>query len=204
MEAKQLIDVLKGLDPKNDEHWTADGLPRLAAVGPDVTRAQVVAVAPLFTRTEPRIEPVPTVDEVPPTPPKPPVEPDLISTEFGDDDEDQVDRVADAGLVQRIDPEEAQRNLEAAQEELAYRRKKLEEANLELEQATKVVDQAIREAPPAVAGQAVIMQFLSSVTKAPKPGPALPGAAPPKAPIDKAFERKQGYGHQRPKFTPRQ
>lgn len=42
--------AVEGLDPKNDEHWTQAGLPEVAAVkaalGADVTRAQIAAAAP--------------------------------------------------------------------------------------------------------------------------------------------------------------
>lgn len=48
------VDLIKaaveGLDPKNNEHWTAAGLPEVKAVkvalGADVTRAQIEAAAP--------------------------------------------------------------------------------------------------------------------------------------------------------------
>lgn len=50
-----LIDVLKKLDPANDNHWTADGLPRLDTVkmlasSQSLTREQVSAEAPGFCR----------------------------------------------------------------------------------------------------------------------------------------------------------
>lgn len=42
--------AIEGLDPKNDEHWTKAGLPEVkaveAALGADVTRAQIEAAAP--------------------------------------------------------------------------------------------------------------------------------------------------------------
>lgn len=42
--------AIEGLDAKNDEHWTAAGLPEVkavkAALGSDVTRAQIEAAAP--------------------------------------------------------------------------------------------------------------------------------------------------------------
>lgn len=53
--AQNLVDSLKKLDVKNDNHWTADGLPRLdtvkmLAADQTVTRDQVAAAAPGFSR----------------------------------------------------------------------------------------------------------------------------------------------------------
>lgn len=50
-----LAAALKRLDPANDEHWTADGKPKMTAVEAllgraDVTRAQVDAALPGFNR----------------------------------------------------------------------------------------------------------------------------------------------------------
>lgn len=43
--------ALKGLDARNNDHWTAEGLPSLKALGIEgVKRADVTAVAPHFTR----------------------------------------------------------------------------------------------------------------------------------------------------------
>ena len=51
---EEILEAIKGLDPQNDEHWTADGLPRLDAVenllGGDVSRKAVTNAAPDFTR----------------------------------------------------------------------------------------------------------------------------------------------------------
>lgn len=46
--------ALKGLDPRNAEHWTAEGLPSLKAIGIEgIKRADVTAAAPHFTRDNP-------------------------------------------------------------------------------------------------------------------------------------------------------
>jgi hypothetical protein len=59
--AKQIREALKKLDVSNDEHWTADGQPRLAAV-PGLTRTELVQVAPHFTRTNPSFELPPAIE----------------------------------------------------------------------------------------------------------------------------------------------
>jgi hypothetical protein len=47
--------ALAKLDTLNDDHWTENGLPRLDALGfkEKVTRVEVTAAAPLFTRANP-------------------------------------------------------------------------------------------------------------------------------------------------------
>jgi len=52
---QSLHEVIMGLDPTNDEHWTADGKPRIDVVAAasgrqDLTRKVVEAAAPGFTR----------------------------------------------------------------------------------------------------------------------------------------------------------
>ena len=49
-----LIEALQALDPDDDDHWTAEGRPAMAALidlaGREVTRREVDAIAPDFTR----------------------------------------------------------------------------------------------------------------------------------------------------------
>lgn len=51
--------ALAALDPARKEDWTKGGLPALdairALVGPDVTREQIDAAAPGFTRENPHV-----------------------------------------------------------------------------------------------------------------------------------------------------
>lgn len=52
----RILDVLDGLDPADDAHWTKDGLPNVnvvtEALGEAVTRKQIDEVAPDFKRPE--------------------------------------------------------------------------------------------------------------------------------------------------------
>ena len=53
-DTSRILAALAALDPHNDEHWTSAGLPSMAAVialAGEVTRRQVEAVAPEFSRT---------------------------------------------------------------------------------------------------------------------------------------------------------
>lgn len=56
-----ILQALSSLQPEEDAHWTTDGSPRLEAVaqllGVPVTRAEVLAVAPRFSRTSPLLPP---------------------------------------------------------------------------------------------------------------------------------------------------
>lgn len=55
-KAQAIADALETLDPENDTHWTAKGLPVVEAVeeilGFDVTRKEIEAAAPEFTRPQ--------------------------------------------------------------------------------------------------------------------------------------------------------
>lgn len=59
---EKIIEGLMKLDVQNDNHWTADGLPKIDAlkfsVGPTITREEVNSVAPNFCRSNPQIEEV--------------------------------------------------------------------------------------------------------------------------------------------------
>lgn len=69
MTKDALIDALKRLDPKNDEHWVASGQPNLKCLetllGEKVTRAQIDKVANGFTRENTEIKSLEKVDKLP-------------------------------------------------------------------------------------------------------------------------------------------
>lgn len=53
---KELFEKLKTLDPKNDEHWTDQGLPRVSVLGiQGLNRKDITDAAPLFTRDNPAL-----------------------------------------------------------------------------------------------------------------------------------------------------
>ena len=58
-----VLEALALLEQDNDEHWTNDGKPALAVVReltekPELTRAEITAAAPHFTRVSPDLTPV--------------------------------------------------------------------------------------------------------------------------------------------------
>lgn len=60
----KIIAALKGLDIRNNEHWTAEGLPSLKALGIEgVKRVDVTSAAPHFTRDNPVIDTPAKADE---------------------------------------------------------------------------------------------------------------------------------------------
>ncbi len=62
MKPEQILEVLSTLDPANKDHWTQDGQPRLGAVG-DVTRQEILEVAPLFSRSNAVVEQEPELTD---------------------------------------------------------------------------------------------------------------------------------------------
>lgn len=65
--SQKILDALKALDVANDNHWTADGLPRLdtvkmLAADPTLSREAVDTAAPGFTRTTAKEYVVPAPD----------------------------------------------------------------------------------------------------------------------------------------------
>lgn len=81
IEKDAILAALGRLDPANDEHWTAQGLPAIKAVeelagGSGLTRAAVDEAAPGFTRTvAAAANGASGQDEKPEAPPAPPVPP---------------------------------------------------------------------------------------------------------------------------------
>lgn len=200
MTQELILEALKGLDPKNDDHWTADGLPRLDVV--KAGRSAITKAAPNFSRANPNLEPKPKEDEVPAK-----VTPDyktafqMESSEFGssDDDDDEGDKPAAppsaADVVAQVTA--ASVAVDATLDQLAAAKLAKQEADAELDKARAEHDQAVRAAvvpiPPHVQTQNVLMAFLDAQVKQPAQ----------KAQIDKVMERKTGYGLKRPMFTPR-
>ncbi len=200
MSQETIHAALQALDPKNDDHWTADGLPRLDVVKAG-TRAAVTAAAPNFSRANPVLTPKPKEDEVPAA-----IKPDyktsfqMESSEFGAlDDDDEGDKpavhqdaasVVEKVLAATVVVDQTLEQLEAAK---LVKAKADEELNAALQEHDRAVRAAAVPVPPHVQTQHVLMGFLASQTKQPHV----------KAQIDKVMERKQGYGLKRPTFTPR-
>lgn len=68
MNDQEIRAALGKLDKSNDAHWTEEGAPVLAVLGTGVTRAQLAAVAPMFTRANPELGPAPAAAARAPAP----------------------------------------------------------------------------------------------------------------------------------------
>jgi hypothetical protein len=85
--SEKIQEALSKLDVKNDNHWTAEGLPRLDTVkmfanDPALTREAVSAAAPGFTRAGVQAAPpVPAPVVAPPVPDAPPAAPQAVAPE---------------------------------------------------------------------------------------------------------------------------
>ena len=62
MKPEEIKLILENLDTDDDNLWTADGAPLLTNFGKGVSRAEVLAVAPLFTRLNPSFEMPPPLE----------------------------------------------------------------------------------------------------------------------------------------------
>lgn len=82
--SKAILEALSQLDTDNNDHWTADGAPRMDVVeqilGENVSRADVTKAAPKFSRANPVVN----VDEIKPADLAPGANPDPFAG--GDDD----------------------------------------------------------------------------------------------------------------------
>lgn len=211
---EEILEALLGLSPGNDEHWTADGLPRLDAVenllGASVTRKQLTNAAPDFNRAMAQ----PVVDEA--TSPGDTEQPDTDKTEPDADpqspeDQDETDTAtADAGGHDDFDPlaegpgdEEAELDeaIQEAQDRVSAIQRALEQGKLALAEAEQVLTDAVNaknSAFPPLSAAAAIQQFQRSELekRAAARGVAL---GPVASPIDAALKaRRTNQGRRTP------
>jgi len=168
-----ILTALKALDPKNDDHWTSDGLPRLDAIKVSgVKRGDVTDAAPNFTRENPTLEaPAPAADPSGPTAqgaeaaPTPEADQAQGGGDDGDDGDEgdegddaqaadaddasdpaRQDRPADEGDEDdELDPLPGDDELDEAEAAVMEAKAVLEEAQSKANAAKKVVDTAQAE-----------------------------------------------------------
>jgi hypothetical protein len=201
--------ALSKLDPNNDEQWTADGLPRIDALEAlglkGVTRGQVTAVAPTFTRFNTGMEE--EGEDLPDGLDAPVVEEPRASS-FQMESSD----FAGAAPLEpppapppHVDTDEAKAALAAAEAELQVAKAAERKAKDAAERAQKardlVVAQVDRTRTPHEA-QMILMNYLASCQPKAKEGDAPTKVEP--SPLDKAHARPQGYGKTRPVYPSKQ
>jgi len=211
MEEK-IREALAKLDPSNDAHWTADGMPAMAVVeelvgDKSIKRKDVTSAAPGFTRSTPSLgSPSPSGD------PQPDPEDQAAKSPSPDPQPDPDD-----GPEEEPDADEEEAAFQAADERVQKAVKGLEEAQKELSQAQKELDLLVAERERKSAGrtsQHDIMNFIASQNRLRQEratarqrlteqlggvDPAEVGAA---APIDRAMARKNTRGAGRPTRDP--
>ena len=154
-------EALKALDPKNDEHWTSDGSPRMDKLqeltgNEALTRKQVKEAAPTFSRETTGEAPPETPGVSPETeqgataaPPSEDAQEDAPETPAEDaedeeeqapepDVEDEADEDAEEALAEETELSaalaEADAELAAAEEELNARRKEVDKVRARRDQ----------------------------------------------------------------------
>ena len=199
---EQIIEALNQLDPLNDEHWTADGAPKMDIVNDliesedVVTRQDVVDAAPSFTKDNMVIEGTPEDKE------------EMVDIEFDSSmSNSQVDQ-----WVASLNPDELCATVEALAEERNSVTREIEN----LKQSSSIAKRAINLAKvriklliPGTSDAESIKKFIESQTRARadrvKRRDALLGGLDikmsdldPRSPIDSAMSRKIGRGKTRP------
>ncbi len=177
---EDILEVLHGLDPENDEQWTGDGLPRMDQFSEGTTRADVTDVAPKFTRA--------TLD----------FSLESLSEEDGEleTEEDLEEQLlkAEAALLK------VEAAIVAAQTEydkLSARRDRLVEAQIARQKPGHL--QTVDEIQLFLARQKEIrLQRAATYIKATEDLNPADIAYGGRAPIDAAMVRKTGYGQDRP------
>lgn len=211
---EEILEALLGLSPGNDEHWTADGLPRLDAVenllGASVTRKQLTNAAPDFNRamaqsvvdeaaSQGDTEPSDTDKAEPdadPQSPEDPSETDTVTAGIGgpDDFDPLAEGPGDEEDMLDAAVQEAQDRVSAVQRALEQGKLALAEAEQALADAAKAKNSAF---PPLSAAEA-IQQFQRSEheKRAAARGVVLGSVA---SPIDAALKaRRTNQGRRTP------
>lgn len=211
---EEILEALLGLSPGNDEHWTADGLPRLDAVenllGASVTRKQLTNAAPDFNRAMAQsvVEEAASQGDA--------EQPDADTAEPDADPQSSEDPGAtdtatvDAGGPDDFDPlaegpgdEEAELDeaIQEAQDRVSAIQQALEQGKLALAEAEQVLSDAVNaknSAFPPLSAAAAIQQFQRSEheKRAAARGVVLGSVA---SPIDAALKaRRTNQGRRTP------
>lgn len=220
--------ALQKLDPSNDNHWTADGAARLETVrfvahDNSITREQVNAAVPGFSRStapalaaqQPQAAQQPVAATVPaPAAPAHAVEPATAPQMAVPQPVLRPARPQDIPPVpEGYSEADLREMLQDANASLQEALKSKGEAEKAVAYATKIVDRLVdaltkKETPSDFANtvqdylrtQAALREQRAQRIAATK-NIDLSTILPQKSKLDKSFERKVGYGHNRPDFN---
>lgn len=203
---KDLRSALQQLDPKNDAHWTGDGLPKLDSdvLAKQFSRNQVTREAPLFNRTNLSFQLPPDEDgddqvDGPPG--------EEASTVFGMESS-EFGGAAPLQEAEKTDERFSNKEVETALSDAAVSAEAaVAEAHAAADKSKKALEQALKakdmiaqaqEKPyDPHASQRAVYDFLRSVQ--PHGTGNTAGAVPKQSPLDTAMgRRKTGRADQRP------
>lgn len=213
---EKILNALKSLDHKNDDHWTADGQPRLdvlkaAAGDQSVTREAVIAAAPAFNRAAAAASVAPAApatiaattapNAAPAAPPAPVVAPPPVAAPAKGDPE-AIAKAQEALLDAQDALSEMDKWIASAQEERKVRLAKADAA----QQAFDAV-QVVQTNGDAI--QAYLARQRENLTQRGQQiaaanafqkehGFKLADLIPKRAKIDQVMARSSGYGNRRP------
>lgn len=202
--------ALSRLDQKVDSHWTTDGLPAVEAVKQlspafkNVTRGQITAAAPAFTRFNTGLDP--DGEDAPegalPEPTGSETSFSMESSEFGGSA--PLGSETPPPPAPEPSPDEAKAALEAANEALALAQKAATAAKAAEAAANRLRDEALsrleRERTPQEKQQ-VLMGYLNSVAPSKREGEQRKQVE--MSPLDKAHVPATGYGKGLPNYPTR-
>ena len=187
---EKILEVLRSLDPQDDNHWTDEGMPKLEVVqnlagDEEITREMITEAAPLFSR----VNPLETPDNVSTDAPE---EPDPAETET------KIE-------IATKEATDADKEVQAAMDKRSAAEKKRDHLLTEREKSSE---------PLHVQNQKEIQRFIKSqnqqrVDRAERRRQFLKGMSPQdlqdlagKAPIDIAMQRNKARGMRRPQRAP--
>lgn len=208
----KIHEALQLLDAKDNSHWTNDGLPRVDIVAklidtPNLSRADITAAAPTFTRENLTFEPTPPQQDNPAAPAQ--EEGDATHENPAQDpapEQEQENAQEDQSEPSPLPPldelDEAQLELDAATKELASLDEQLNALTKKKAAAQAKVDalleaRALHDSPHQ--NQKDIMAYLEGQAKLREQKAAALGV-PARSRLDQAMSFKRGFGGNRPSF----
>ena len=208
-----LREALSQLDTLNDDHWTAEGAPKIDAVkeivGGPVTRQDIINAAPHFTRENPIVE-----DEI---------KEDPVQPADGELPEDFFDAFAEQkpmdvnrflGFLQTVPKEgllELKDILDEQHKAVTDGRKDLEEMDRRLRQNLMYVKARIQNEIPDISDREANQAYIRKqqelrLQKHAAATALLKGVDPkmldPRSVLDRAMARKTARGGKRPTYNP--
>lgn len=195
-----MLKALAKLDPSNDDHWTADGAPRIEVVEnyleAKTSRKEIIAAAPTFTReiaaadVQPTVQPEPEAAATPAEPEAPEAPAVAVEADPLAELQARLDAANAAAAAIEKEKAAAQAAIDAAIEAQAKTPTHISN-QLEIQrflQAQQEQRIARGEARRNLAEAGVDLRGLQEIVSGSK--------------LDQAMSRKKGFGNKRPVFTP--